>query len=38
MPSAKDVFENRRAFARLLDLPFGCGGMTISIGYVAETL
>jgi hypothetical protein len=32
MPSAKDVFEYRRSFARLLDLPFGRQEVTINIG------
>src|ERR1035437_2881258 len=31
MPSAKDVFEYRRCFARLLDLPFGQQEVTINI-------
>jgi hypothetical protein len=35
MPSAKDVFEYRRGFARLLDLPFGRQEVTINIGYGA---
>ena len=32
MPSAKDVFEYRRGFARVLDLPFGRQEITINIG------
>jgi hypothetical protein len=35
MPSAKDVFEYRRGFERLLDLPFGRQEVTIDIGYAA---
>ena len=35
MPSAKDVFEYRRGFARLLDLPFGRQEVTINIGSAA---
>ena len=31
MPSAKDVFEYRRGFARVLDLPFGRQELTINI-------
>ena len=33
--SAKDVFEYRRGFARLLDLPFGRQEVTINIGSAA---
>jgi hypothetical protein len=36
MPSAKDVFEHRRGFARLLDLPFGRQEVTINIGWAAS--
>ena len=35
MPSAKDVFEYRRGFARLLDMPFGRQEVTINIGSAA---
>jgi hypothetical protein len=35
MPSAKDVFEYRRGFARLLELPFGRQEVTINIGSAA---
>jgi hypothetical protein len=35
MPSAKDVFEYRRGFARLLDPPFGRQEVTINIGSAA---
>lgn len=35
MPSAKDVFEYRRGFARLLDLPFGRQEVTINIASAA---
>jgi hypothetical protein len=35
VPSAKDVFEYRRGFARLLDLPFGRQEVTINIGSAA---
>jgi hypothetical protein len=35
MPSAKDVFEYRHGFARLLDLPFGRQEVTINIGSAA---
>ena len=35
MPSAKDAFEYRRGFARLLDLPFGRQEVTINIGSAA---
>jgi hypothetical protein len=35
MPSAKDVFEYRRGFARLLDLPFGQQEVTINIASAA---
>src|SRR5450631_3534239 len=35
MPSAKDVFEYRRGFAHLLDLPFGRQEVTINIGSAA---
>jgi hypothetical protein len=31
MPSAKDVFEYRRAFARILDLPFNKQELTINL-------
>jgi hypothetical protein len=31
MPSAKDVFDYRRGFARVLDLPFGKQELTINI-------
>jgi hypothetical protein len=31
MPSAKDVFEHRRAFARILDLPFNKHELTINL-------
>ncbi len=31
MPSAKDVFEYRRAFARILDLPFNRQELTINL-------
>lgn len=31
MPSAKDVFDYRRGFARVLDLPFGRQELTINI-------
>ena len=32
MPSAKDVFEYRRAFARVLDLPYNRQELTINLG------
>ena len=32
MPSAKDVFEYRRGFARVLDLPFNRQELTINLG------
>jgi len=32
MPSAKDVFEYRRGFARVLDLPFNKQELTINLG------
>ena len=35
MPSAKDVFEYRRGFARLLDMPFGRQEVTINIASAA---
>lgn len=35
MPSAKDVFEYRRGFARLLDMPFGRQEVTIDIASAA---
>jgi hypothetical protein len=35
MPSAKDVFEYRRGFARLLDLPFGRQEVSINIASAA---
>ena len=35
MPSAKDVFEYRRGFARLLDMPFGRQEVTIDCGSAA---
>ena len=35
MPSAKDVFEYRRGFARLLDMPFGRQEVTINISSAA---
>ena len=35
MFSAKDVFESRRGFARLLDLPFDRQEVTINIGFAA---
>lgn len=35
MPSAKEVFEYRRGFARLLDMPLGRQEVTINIGSVA---
>jgi hypothetical protein len=31
MPSAKDVFEYRRGFARVLDLPYGRQELTINL-------
>jgi len=34
-PSAKDVFEYRRGFVRVLDLPFGRQEMTVNIAAVA---
>ncbi len=37
MPSAKDVFDYRRGFARVLDLPFNKQEITVNIG-VAGTL
>ena len=35
MPSAKDVIQYRRGFARVLDLPFGRQELTINIGSAA---
>jgi hypothetical protein len=35
MPSAKDVFDYRRSFARVLDLPFGKQELTINIAPAA---
>jgi hypothetical protein len=32
MPSAKDVFEYRRGFARVLDLPYNRQELTINLG------
>ena len=32
MPSAKDVIEYRRAFARILDLPFNKQELTVNLG------
>jgi hypothetical protein len=32
MPSAKDVFEYRRSFARVLDLPYNRQELTINLG------
>ena len=32
MPSAKDVFDYRRGFARVLDLPYGRQELTINLG------
>jgi len=32
MPSAKDVFDYRRSFARVLDLPYGRQELTINLG------
>ena len=37
MPSAKDVIEYRRAFARILDLPFNKQELTVNLA-AAETL
>lgn len=36
MPSAKDVFEYRRGFARVLDMPYGKQELTINITPAAE--
>ena len=36
MPSAKDVFEYRRGFARVLDMPYGKQELTINIAAAAE--
>lgn len=36
MPSAKDVFEYRRGFARVLDLPFNKQELTINLRAAAE--
>jgi hypothetical protein len=35
-PSAKDVFEYRRSFARLIDLPFGKQEMTVNLRAAGE--
>lgn len=35
VPSAREVFEYRRSFARVLDLPFGRQEMTINLGAVS---
>ena len=35
MPSAKDVFEYRRGFARVLDLPYNRQELTINLGVAA---
>ncbi len=36
MPSAKDVFEYRRGFARVLDMPYGKQELTINIAAAAD--
>jgi len=36
MPSAKDVFEYRRGFARVLDLPYNRQELTINLGVAGE--
>lgn len=35
IPSAREVFDYRRSFARVLDLPFGRQEMTINLGAVS---
>jgi hypothetical protein len=35
MPSAKDIFEYRRSFARILDLPFNRQELTINLAAAA---
>ena len=35
MPSAKDVFDHRRGFARVLDLPYNRQELTINLGAAA---
>jgi hypothetical protein len=32
MPSAKDVFEHKRGFARVLELPYGRSELTLNLG------
>jgi hypothetical protein len=35
VPTAKDVFEYRRSFARILDMPFGKQELTVNLGAAA---